>query len=409
MKILHVVQAYYPAIGGSEWLIKNLSEYLVSGYRDDVTVFTTNAYKPEAFWRTKGPFMAPGMEVINGVRVRRFKVFNGLQVLRKLLAQGSHRLQIPYNDWFRTIQTGPIVFGMTEAIAKSEADVVLATAFPFLHMYYALVGARRAGLPIALLGSIHAADGWGYERRMMYRAIQDADAYIALTDFERKHLIQRDIQPNKIDVIGAGVDADRFAEADGGVIRNEYGWGDKPVIGFIARQSELKRFDVLLNAMPMIWEMMPDVHLMLAGARTSYSPQIKQMIDSFPKDQQAQITVIHDFAENQKPQLLAACDVLAHPSANESFGIAFIEAWACGKPVVGANVGAISSVIDEGQDGKLYEFPNPSSMAETVLEILSDPVQGAQMGEAGRRKVEEKYTWTEVTHKLRELYTELAS
>ena len=77
MKILHVVQAYHPAIGGSEWLTKNFSEHLVSRYGDQVTVFTTNVYKPEAFWRTKGPLMPPGEEVINGVTVRRFKIFNG--------------------------------------------------------------------------------------------------------------------------------------------------------------------------------------------------------------------------------------------------------------------------------------------------------------------------------------------
>jgi len=407
MKILHVVQAYHPAIGGSEWLTKNLSEHLASRHGDEVTVFTSNAYKTEAFWRTKGPLMPPGIEQINGVTVRRFKVFNGLQLLRRLLAQGSRRLNLPYNDWLRTIQTGPLIFDMSKAIANSGAEVAFATAFPFLHMYYALAGARRAGIPIVFLGAIHVADKWGYDRKMIYRAIRQADAYIAHTTFERDYLIQRGIRADKITVIGGGVDASAFANADGTAIRKKYGWGNRPVVGVMARQSALKHLDILLQAMPKVWAVQPDVHLLMAGARTSYSPQIDQMINALPPERQAQVTVINDFSEDEKPNLLAACDVVAHPSGNESFGIAFIEAWACGKPVIGARVGAIPSVIDEGQDGLLFRYPDPDSMAQALLELLANPSRRTGMGEAGRRKVLENYTWEIVTGRLRAVYAEV--
>jgi len=409
MKILHVVQAYHPAIGGSEWLTKNFSEHLVARYGDEVTVFTTNAYKPEAFWRTKGPFMPPGVERINGVTVRRFRVFNGLQLLRKLLAHGARRLNLPYNDWLRTIQNGPLIFDMTKAIANSGAEVVFATAFPFLHMYYALAGARRARIPIVSLGSIHAADKWGYDRKMMYQAIQQVDAYIALTTFERDYLIQRGIRADKITVIGGGVNARAFAKADGAALRRQYGWGNAPVVGVLARQSELKRLDILLQAMPKIWAVHPNTHLMMAGARTSYSPQIDQMINALPAEQQAQVTVVNDFSEDEKLNLLAACDLIAHPSGNESFGIVFIEAWACGKPVIGARVGAISSVIDEGKDGLLVRYLDPSHMSQAILQLLADPSRRDRMGKAGRRKVLENYTWEIATDRLRAVYSEVIS
>jgi glycosyltransferase involved in cell wall biosynthesis len=409
MKILHVVQAYHPAVGGSEWLTRNLSEHLVSRYGDEVTVFTTNAYKPEAFWRTKGPFMSPGIESINGVTVRRFKVFNGLQLVRRLLAQGSHRLNLPYNDWLRTIQTGPLILDMTRAIANSGADVVFATAFPFLHMYYALAGARRAGTPVVFLGAIHVADRWSYDRKMVYQAIGQADAYVAHTTFERDYLIQRGIRPNHIAVIGAGVDANDFGNADGTEVRQRYGWGSGAVVGVLARQSELKRLDILLQAMLQVWAVRPNVHLLMAGARTSYSPQIDRMINGLPSEQQAQVTVINDFSEEEKPRLLAACDLLAHPSGNESFGIAFIEAWACGKPVVGARVGAVPSVIDEDQDGLLFRYLDPDGMAQAILALLADPSRRIRMGKAGRRKVLANYTWDIVTDRLRAVYTEVVS
>lgn len=407
MKILHVVQAYHPAIGGSEWLIRNFSEQLLAGHGDDVTVFTTNVYKPEAFWRTRGPLMPPGIEEINGVTVRRFKVFNGLQLLRSLLARGSHRLKLPYNDWLRTIQTGPLILNMTRAIAESGVDVVLATAFPFLHMYYALAGARRAGIPVVFLGSIHTADKWGCERKMMYRAIQQADAYVALTSFERDFLVQRGVQADKISVIGGGVDVAAFAHADGRAIRHRYGWREDPVVGVVARQSELKRLDMLLRAMPKVWAVHPNARLLMAGARTSYSPTLDRMINALPSEQQAQITVVNDFPEEEKPNLLAACDLVAHPSGYESFGLVLIEAWACGRPVIGTRVGAIASVIDEGENGLLVEYLDPDGMAKAILKLMGDPALRARLGEAGRKKLLENYTWEIVTDRLRVVYSGL--
>jgi glycosyltransferase involved in cell wall biosynthesis len=409
MRILHVVQAYYPAIGGSEWLTKNVSERLVSRYGDEVTVFTTNAYRPEAFTHTAGPFMPPGVENINGVIIRRFKVFNGLQMVRRLLAQGSHRLKLPFNDWLRTIQNGPLIRGLPKAIAQTDAQIVFSTAFPFLHMYHALAGARRGNIPIAFLGAIHVANKWDYDRKMMYEAIHQADAYIAHTTFERDHLVQQGIDVGKITVIGAGVDADRFSDADGTVFRKKYGWGDAPVVAVLARQAALKRLDILLKAMPRVWEKRPEVHLLMAGARTSFSPNIDRMIGAFAPEQQARVTVINDFSEREKPDLLMACDILAHPSANESFGIVFLEAWACGKPVIGACEGAVPSVVDAGRDGLLFSYPDPDSLAKAILELLTHPSLRKRLGQAGLEKTLANYTWDIVTERLRQVYTQIAT
>jgi glycosyltransferase involved in cell wall biosynthesis len=407
MRVLHAVQAYYPAIGGSEWLMKNVSERLVSRYGDEVSVLTTNAYRPEAFTHTAGPFMPPGVENINGVMIRRFQVFNGLQMFRRLLAQGSHRLKLPFNDWLRTIQNGPLIRGMPKAIAQTDAQVVFATAFPFLHMYRALTGARRGNMPIVFLGAIHVANKWDYDRKMMYKAIQHADAYIAHTTFERDHLVQRGIDAEKITVIGAGVDADDFINADGTVFRKKHGWGDKPVVGVLARQSALKRLDILLRAMPRVWEKHPDAHLLMAGARTSFSPNIDRMIHALAPEQRDRVTVINDFSEGEKPDLLMACDVLAHPSANESFGIVFLEAWACGKPVIGAREGAVPSVVDDGYDGLLFNYPDPNSLAKAILELLANPSLRNKLGQAGREKTLSNYTWDIVTERLRKVYTQV--
>jgi glycosyltransferase involved in cell wall biosynthesis len=391
-------------MGGSQILVQQLSERLVANYDDEVTVFTTNAYHMESFWTSEMPMMSPGIEIINGVKVRRFSVFNRLNQIRRLLGGIAYRLRLPYNDWMRTLQTGPIIPSMIDAIAQSEADIVFAATFPLMHMYYALRGAYRADHPLIYLGAIHTADAWGYDRRMIYQAIKKSDAYIALTPFEQDYLVERGIDRDKISVTGPGVDLNAFAEGNGTAIREKYNWGRSPVVAMIAKQTARKRFDVLLRAMQHVWTKNPDTHLLLAGARTPYSQEIMEMIQQLPRRRQTQITVVSDFAENEKPNLLAACDIFVLPSGEESFGISFLEAWACGKPVIGAHIGAIPTVINEGEDGLLAENQNPNDLAHAILTLLGNPQRREQIGRAGLQKVQRHYTWESVVRRIRTVY-----
>jgi glycosyltransferase involved in cell wall biosynthesis len=160
----------------------------------------------------------------------------------------------------------------------------------------------------------------------------------------------------------------------------------------------------LLEAMANVWEMHPEAQLLLAGGRTSYSQQIRTDIARFTAQQQPRITVLDDYPETLKPELLAASDIFVLPSGQESFGIAFVEAWACGTPVIGCRSGAISSVIDEGRDGLLVPYGDPDALAQAILELLDDPHRRAKMGRAGRQKVLEHYTWEIIAERVRAVY-----
>jgi glycosyltransferase involved in cell wall biosynthesis len=200
------------------------------------------------------------------------------------------------------------------------------------------------------------------------------------------------------------VDVSAFIQADGASIRRQYNWGNAPVVALVAKQTARKRLDTLLEAMRRVWATHPDARLLIAGARTPYSVQMVRMIGDLPSEQRAQVTVVDDFAEKTKPALLAACDVVVLPSGYESFGIAFLEAWACGKPVIGARVGAVPTVIDEGRDGLLVAYEDANDLARAILELLAAPQRRAQMGEAGRNKVLEHHTWETVADRVRAVY-----
>ncbi|MCP4415057.1 MAG: glycosyltransferase family 4 protein [Chloroflexi bacterium] len=242
---------------------------------------------------------------------------------------------------------------------------------------------------------------------MFIEAIRQADAYLALTEFEKTYLLQKGIEPGKIHVVGAGVDAEFFEGGNGRFIRNRYSWGNDPVVLVMCRQSELKRLDTVIEAMPQIWAKRPNVRLLMAGSRTNYSTELDKLIAALSPAKQAKITILNDFPESEKPDLLAAADLLLHPSGNESFGIVFAEAWAAGKPVIGADVGALASLIAEGEDGLLFRYGDATSMAQKVCHMLTHPQQAEAMGAAGRKKVLANYTWEIVADRVRQIYVNL--
>ena len=96
--------------------------------------------------------------------------------------------------------------------------------------------------------------------------------------------------------------------------------------------------------------------------------------------------------------------MFALPSAFESFGITYLEAWAAGKPVVGCRTGAVSCVIDDERDGLLVPVRAPEELAQALIALLENPERSRSMGAIGRRKVLAAHTWTKVAERFREAY-----
>lgn len=405
MKVLHVVQGYHPAVGGTELLIQKVSEKLVHRFGDEVTVFTTTGYNAEAFYTPSAPTMPPGVERVNGVTVKRFPAFNRLGPCLKWLQEGAFHLRLPFNQVLRALYGGPISLRMPLAIARFRGDVVAASSFPLLHMQYAVLGRRFNQTATVLVGGIHPEDPWGFDRPMIFRAIHRCDAYIAHTTYERDYLLQRRaLEAARIHAVGVGVEVAPFEEADVSAIRTRYDLGGDPVVAFIGQQVKHKGVGTLVRAMPLVWRHVPEARLLIAGAPTGYSPQLRRIIEGLPAQQRRRVTLVNGFTEEEKPAFFAACDVLASPSGYESFGIVFLEAWACGKPVIGSRTGAISAVIDEGQDGLLVAYNDAPQLAAAILELLSDEALRRRLGARGKEKVATRYTWDIVAARFRAVY-----
>jgi glycosyltransferase involved in cell wall biosynthesis len=404
LRVLHVVQGYAPAVGGSERVIQRLSEELVAGFGDRVTVFTTDCRNAEAFPRPSHPRLARGCETVRGVEVRRFAVVRAFGPWLHPVQRVAYRLRLPLNDHLRTWYAGPIIPGLTRAIARHGADVVAATSFPLRHMYQALRGAARAGRPCVLIGGIHPEDRWGFDRPMIHRAIRRAGRYVAYTALEARHVVAHGAAPERVDVIGVGVDAEDFANVDAQPLRRELAIDGAPVVGFVGQLGGHKGISYLLEAMPAVWARRPDVRLLIAGASTVYAERLQPMVARLPSEARAKVIVHLDFAEHEKRHLFALLDVLAYPSEYESFGLSFLEAWAAGKPVIGCRRGAVTEVVHDGHDGLLVPYADPRALAEALLALIDDPARARALGEAGRRRVRARHTWRAVAARFRQTY-----
>jgi glycosyltransferase involved in cell wall biosynthesis len=239
---------------------------------------------------------------------------------------------------------------------------------------------------------------------MIYQAIRKTTSYIANTGYEAQYVIKRGMSPERVHVVGVGVDPEPFQCVNQLEAKSCLGLEDVPVIGFIGQLGGHKGVDTLIRSMPYVWDVVPEARLLIAGARTTFAKRIDKLIKEFLGHDEYRVLVRYNFPEDEKAMLMNAVDVFAYPSGFESFGIAYLEAWAAGKPVIGCRRGAVPWVIDAGRDGLLIEYQNEIMLAETIVMLLRNQNWAHSLGEQGRNKVLARYTWPEIVRQFRSIY-----
>jgi glycosyltransferase involved in cell wall biosynthesis len=411
MKILHVVHAYEPAVGGTEFLVQQVSEYLANDAKEDVTVFTTFAYNTGLFTDPHAPSLPAEKreETLNGVKIRRFPVRNRWGRFLYFLQYVFYRLRLWGNGKLRMLFYGPISPLMKKAIKDSDADIIAAAPFPLNHTNY--VFKNRGKKPVVLIGCIHTADRHGFDNRRIIKNIERASGYVALTQHEKDYLVHcRGIDEKKIRVMGVGVDTGiKPAPTGRKGIRQELGVADgAPVIAFVGQHGLHKGIETLLLAMPPVWQCFPGARLIIAGGTSPFSGLLKELagfMDPGPGD--ARVFFLENIDEVMKNDILAGCDIFATPSGFESFGITILEAWKHRKPVVACRIHATMSLVEEYETGLLVDYKNPLELAEALKELIADPDLRTKLGHKGFEKLMNKYSHQVVGKQYHDFYREV--
>jgi glycosyltransferase involved in cell wall biosynthesis len=132
----------------------------------------------------------------------------------------------------------------------------------------------------------------------------------------------------------------------------------------------------------------------------SVLPDFDDYLSHQPKEVLERLVCAGHLEEQSKNDLLAAGDVMVMMSRAESFGIAYLEAWLYGKPVIGCYAGSLPALIWDGVDGFLVPFADVHMLAETLRILLTRPDLRAQLGEAGKSKVAASYLWRQRMERL---------
>lgn len=416
MHILHVIQRYWPYVGGSERYFQELSERLAA-QGHEVTVFTTTAWDLEYFWRPEMRHVDAGEVVHNGVRVARFPVrhlpaswlaYPGLRrVVMTLSGLPGGRLPA-----LAVASATPLLPDLAFRLAttKQPFDLVHAGNIPFdAVVASAQAFARRRGIPFVMTPFTHLGEPGDDTVRRQYTMahqiglMRRSDAVIVQTALEAAFLAGAGVPRRALRRGGVGIEPDEISGGDGARFRAAHGVNG-PLVYFIGTLAFDKGAVHLVEAMRRLWDDGSQAALALAGPAVR---DFDRYFETLPEAVRGRILRLGLTIGDDKRDLLAAGDVFAMPSRTDSFGIVYLEAWCSGTPVIGARAGGVAEVIEDGTTGLLVPFGDVPALAAAIDGLLNDRDRARALGEAGRKKALNGYTWDKVVGRVGAIYDEL--
>lgn len=283
---------------------------------------------------------------------------------------------------------------LSEAIPQ-QVDVVHFVGVGWeLLGFLALAEARKRAAAFTVLPAVHP-ETWG-DSPLDVALYNQADAVFVLSGFERAHLVGRGVDAARLHL--SGLAPASAPDGDAAQFRQAHGLGDRPLILFLGRKDRGKGYHALREAMPSILDAVPNVCLVVIGPDRE---------PPYPDVPASALLDLGRAEEAEKADALAACDVFCLPSANESFGIVYVEAWAYGKPVVGGPAPAVQELISEGVNG-FCVAQDEEKIADALIRLLQSPALRRELGENGLRLQQECYTWNAVTEAHQSTFRQVA-
>ena len=230
---------------------------------------------------------------------------------------------------------------------------------------------RLLGLKYWIL--VYGVECWGVQKPALKAALHQSDRILAISNYTKNRLVsEQQIDPGKISLLPCAFDASQFEiRPKPNYLLEKYGLTiEQPVILTVSRLADVERFkgyDQILAAMPMIRQVIPDVHYMIVG-KGGDRVRIEQMISDMGLE--TCVTLAGFVPDESLSDYYNLCDVFAMPSKLEGFGIVYLEAMACGKPVLGGDQDGAVDALDNGRLGALINPDDVPSIASTLVKIL---------------------------------------
>ena len=234
-------------------------------------------------------------------------------------------------------------------------------------------------------------------------ALENADRIVAVSSNSRQEILDNfDVDPERVVVIYNGIDLNIWKPLHTTSTMEAYGIeGD--YIFFVGRTSRQKGMVHLIEAMKHVD---PGVRLVCCTSAPD-TPEVEAEVAAVAAHEPRLKWINVLLREEQYVELYSHATVFACPSVYEPFGIINLEAMATEKPVVASAVGGIKEVVVPGETGYLVPPADPKALADGINRVLRDREMGRRMGLAGRKRVEEHFSWTSIAEKTKAMYGEL--
>jgi phosphatidyl-myo-inositol dimannoside synthase len=251
-----------------------------------------------------------------------------------------------------------------------------------------------------------AGDGWPKARL----ALRNADRVVAVSRFTAGLVENAGVPPERIDLVHPGCDVDalqpRPSRPD--LRRRLLGArAEDPVILTVGNIVARKGHDMVLRSLPHVIRHVPRVVYLIVGGGP-YRPQLEELARMLGV--QDHVVFAGQMPDEDLPDLYALSTVFVMASRAqmdrsdvEGFGLVFLEAGACGKPVVGGRSGGIPDAIEEGTSGFLVNPDEPEDIARALVRLLTHPELAARMGAQGRSRVVQRFQWKHVSERIQEI------
>ena len=410
MKIVHVYDGHetiWPGEGSVSFIVYNVAKY-TAAMGHDVTIL-------ERRW--------------NGLDYR--EVINGIKFERIDLSIGSSTPfeEVPQNVIKRPIGLLRFILDRTEFafkalryLKKNNFDVIL-VHLPFAAVilvtvsrklrkkmiYGEMIGEAKKRLKLGsmkdtpLLFKIFSPDLY-LMKRVRKVVMQNEEVRSELVSSGK-------IEPEKVTAISLGVDTSEFyPDINAGNIKERYGLNDKTIILFASTIFPRKGVEYLIRAANIVVNQLgyKDALFLLKGkeAEKEYLERIHKLIGEYKLEEN--VKMITGFLPHEDvKRLYVASDIYVLPSLEEPCPTSLLEPLACGKPLIGTNVGGIVTMIKDGWNGFLVEPANEKELAEKIKYLIDHPEGWEELGRNSRKLAEEKFDWGKIAEKYLEVYEEV--
>lgn len=374
-KILFVTNDFGPRAGGIESFIMGLVERLP---RDTVTVFTSSqgdTASYDAKWRKD----------------------YGVEIIRD-----RSKMLLPTPRVLRSLKSIVRRTGSTVGCFGAAAPLGLLAS-----------GLRKAGIT-RIVSLTHGHEVWWakvFPFSLAIRRIGDTvDVLTYLGEFTRRNIsLALSPKAQKAMVrIAPGIDIAHFSpDAQPSQLRSDLGLSEMSVIVSVGRLVPRKGQDRLIEALPLIRKSIPNVHLLLVG-EGSYRKTLEKLVEE--KQMREFVTFVGRVSYANLPAYFRCGDIFAMPSRSrmaglevEGLGIVYLEASACGLPVIAGKSGGAPDAVVDGVTGIVVDGTNVNEIAAAIVRVLSDPKKAEAMGAAGNEWVRSGWSWEIWSEKFTQL------